>query len=233
MKRRKKNSITKEIIILLLLIIIILLIMIVALYDFRPSNVMVPETIPYSSDSKTKNVKQEINYTNDGDMTADGDVNTGDNSENNPIGSTTYNVDEMDLNVYKEKNLYISGNSNPFEYVQEETSSQTTNGVSGSSNPANQSNSATAQNGNTTAPTNSTTAQNGSTSTQNGSATTTTSTTEEQTTTQPASTTTSTTTSSSTSTSTSTSTTSTQATTSTQNSGNSITGTFFESPYSK
>ena len=227
MKRRKKNSITKEIIILLLLIIIILLIMIVALYDFRPSNIMVPETIPYSSDSKTKNVKQEINYTNDGDMTADGDVNMGDNSENNSLGSTTYNVDAMDLNVYKEKNLYISGNSNPFEYVQEENSIQTTSGVNGNSNQANQPNSATAQKENTASKPTSNLTQNessakqaNSNSIQNGNTTTpqTSNMTEQQTTTQPMSTTTSTTTS-------------TQAIN--NNSNSSTTGTFFESPYSK
>ena len=73
MKKRKKTSITKEVVILILLLILIMLIFAVALYDFIPSNIGVSDEISYSSDSKTTTIKQEIAYTNSGDLTADDD----------------------------------------------------------------------------------------------------------------------------------------------------------------
>lgn len=118
MKKKKKDNLTKEVIIMLLLAIIILLIMIVALYDFKPNSVIIPEVVEYSSDAKTSAIKQEINYTNGGDATADGDVDS--------VLSVlkSYNIDAVDLTVYSQKSLYNSGNSNPFEYIQEEEQQQ-------------------------------------------------------------------------------------------------------------
>ena len=114
-KRKQRNSFAKEIIIMLLLAIIILLVMLVALYDFIPTNVVIPETVTYSSDAATTSIKQEINYTNGGDITADGDL------DSVVTSLKSYSIEASDLTLYGQKNLYNSGNSNPFDYVQEET----------------------------------------------------------------------------------------------------------------
>jgi len=117
-KRKQSQNFAKEVIIMLLLAIIILLVMMVGLYDFMPSNVVIPETVTYSSDATTTSIKQEINYTNGGDITADGDLETVATS------LRSYSIEASDLSVYGQKNLYNSGNSNPFEYVNEETSQE-------------------------------------------------------------------------------------------------------------
>ena len=130
-KRKQSQNFAKEVIIMLLLAIIILLIMMVGLYEFMPSNIVIPETVTYSSDATTTSIKQEINYTNGGDITADGDINSVSAS------LRSYSIETSDLTVYGQKNLYNSGNSNPFEYVQDEptqeggegsTSTQSTTG---------------------------------------------------------------------------------------------------------
>ena len=119
MKKKKKDNLTKEIFIMLLLTIIILLIMIVALYDFKPKKTLIPEVVTYSSDAKTTLIKQEINYTNGGDLTADGNI------DSVMTSLKSYSIEASDLSLYGQKNLYNSGNSNPFEYVQEETATPT------------------------------------------------------------------------------------------------------------
>lgn len=98
--------------------------MIVALYDFKPNNVVVPEVVGYSSDPKTSTIKQEINYTNGGDTTAD------ENMESILTPLQSYNIDATKLTVYSQKNLYNSGNSNPFEYVQQVDSAEAQKGNS-------------------------------------------------------------------------------------------------------
>lgn len=124
MKKKKKDNLTKEIMIMLLLTVIILLIMIVALYDFKPKKTLIPELVAYSSDAKTTTIKQEINYTNGGDITADG------NLESVVDSLKSYSIDAADLNLYGEKKLYNRGNSNPFEYVQDQNKSANTEGDS-------------------------------------------------------------------------------------------------------
>ena len=128
MKKRKKTSITKEVVILILLLILIMLIFAVALYDFIPSNIGVSDEISYSSDSKTTTIKQEIAYTNSGDLTADddeifgGDIDASMDSESDSELITalkSYSIEASDLAVYGQKNLYNSGNSNPFDYSEE------------------------------------------------------------------------------------------------------------------
>ena len=114
-----KGNITKEIIIMLLLIILIMLIMAVGLYEFVPSGISIPEGIEYNSDSKTVAIKQEIEYTNGGDATADSKSD----SEELSTLLKSYTIDATDLAVYGEKKLYISGNSNPFDYGSEDSTS--------------------------------------------------------------------------------------------------------------
>lgn len=108
-----KKSYFKEIVILILLLILIMLILAVALYDFVPTNVNIPETISYTPDSKTTSIKQEIAYTNGGDVTPD-------QTETELVTSLkSYSINASDLTVYGQKNLYNSGNSNPFDYAEE------------------------------------------------------------------------------------------------------------------
>lgn len=128
MKKKKNNSsIGKEIIIFLLLVILIMLILAVVLYDFVPSNISIPEAIEYSSDSKTTSIKQEIAYTNGGDLTAD--ERTSSYGLDSVSTLKTYVIDATDLNMYKQKQLYISGNANPFDYVEDAEMPENTDGT--------------------------------------------------------------------------------------------------------
>lgn len=112
--KKNKIGIMKEIVILVLLIILIMLILAVALYDFIPANITMPEPIEYSADSKTTSIKQEIAYTNGGDITAD------ESNQELITSLKSYSLDASDLKIYGQKNLYNSGNSNPFDYAEEE-----------------------------------------------------------------------------------------------------------------
>lgn len=108
-----KKNYAKEIIIMMLLFIIIMLIMAVALYDFVPSSISIPELVEYTADSSTVSVKQEIEYTNGGDIVSESE----DGEEVSALRS--YSIEAGDLVMYSQKNLYNSGNSNPFDYAEE------------------------------------------------------------------------------------------------------------------
>ncbi len=158
---KKKNSSMKEISIFMLLLILIILILAVALYDFIPSNINIPETISYSSDSATTSIKQEIAYTNGGDAGAD--FSQSDTALVTSLKS--YSIDSSDLAVYGEKNLYNSGNSNPFDYAEEQA---TTNNSSGANNNTG---TATSSNGSNTTNTATPNATGSTTNTTNGNTT--------------------------------------------------------------
>ena len=114
MKKGKMN-IVKEVFIMIVLILLITLILAVALYDFIPNDINISEAIEYTADSSTTSVKQEIAYTNRGDTTADDSL-----SDQEMVTSLkSYSVEASDLTVYGQKNLYNSGNSNPFDYAEE------------------------------------------------------------------------------------------------------------------
>ena len=134
--KKKKAKIAKEIIILMLLTILIMLILAVALYDFIPSNIQIPEIKEYSSDSTTTAIKQEIEYTNGGDLGIDMDKDK-DKDEEIQTALKSYSIDSSDLTVYGQKNLYNSGNSNPFDYATEEQPSPSTGGNTTSPNGQN------------------------------------------------------------------------------------------------
>lgn len=109
----KKKSLIKEIFILILLLILIMLILAVALYDFIPSDITIPDEITYASDSITTSIKQEIAYTNGGDMNAD-------QSQTELVTSLkSYSITSSDLAVYEQKGVYDKANSNPFDYAEE------------------------------------------------------------------------------------------------------------------
>ena len=126
-----KKSLRKEIFILILLLILIMLIVAVALYDFIPSNINMPETITYSSDSITTSIQQEIAYTNGGDISAD-------QSDSELVTSLkSYSITSSDLTVYEQKNLYNKANSNPFDYAEEQTPGQNNPTVENNTNTTN------------------------------------------------------------------------------------------------
>lgn len=136
MKKKKKNM-SKEIVIVLLLLILISLILAVSLYDFVPSNINVPAKIEYSADSETTSIKQEIAYTNGGNLTADDKIS---DEESLVTSLKSYSIKSTDLTVYSDKKLYNSGNSNPFDYVEEYDSTITEENNSNTSDNGNDSN---------------------------------------------------------------------------------------------
>lgn len=117
MKSRK--NIVKEVFIFIVLLILVLLILAVALYDFVPTNINVAEIKEYNPDSKTTAIKQEIAYTNGGDISEDS------TSEEFITSLKSYSIDASELAMYAQKN-YDKGNSNPFEYGAEATTNTTT-----------------------------------------------------------------------------------------------------------
>lgn len=153
--KKRKNSFMKEISIFMLLLILIILILAVALYDFIPANINIPETVSYSADSTTTSIKQEIAYTNGGDvgagfLGADSELVT---------SLKSYSIDSSDLAVYGEKNLYNSGNSNPFDYAEEASTIQNAGNTGSQTNTqSNNTNSNTATNTAGTTTTNATSA---------------------------------------------------------------------------
>lgn len=153
MKKGEMN-IAKEIFIIILLTILSMLVLAVALYDFIPNDIHVSEGIEYTADSSTTSIKQEIAYTNGGDTTAD---------EQEIVTSLkSYSIQASDLTVYGQKNLYNSGNSNPFDYAEEATPPENTTTTE---QPANNQTTNAGEVANTTqqAPTNNTTTASNST----------------------------------------------------------------------
>ncbi len=121
MKKGEMN-IAKEIFIIILLTILSMLVLAVALYDFIPNDVNISEGVEYTADSATTSIKQEIAYTNGGDTTADESM-----SDQEIVTSLkSYSIQASDLTVYGQKNLYNSGNSNPFDYAEEATPPENT-----------------------------------------------------------------------------------------------------------
>lgn len=90
------KNIIKEIIIILLLCLAIILVTGVLLYEYVPSNKVIPEKVSYTT---PENVKEELNKAQGVD-------------ESQVI--LTYDVDATDLNNYKKVNDYVPGKQNPF-----------------------------------------------------------------------------------------------------------------------
>ena len=118
------KNIFKEIIIILLLCLAIILVLGVLLYEYVPSNKIIPEEVAYTT---PEDVKQEISK---GEGVDDEQV------------IMTYSIDSTDLNNYERINTYVAGKPNPFssyaetqsgENTTQNGSSQTTGGNSTSS----------------------------------------------------------------------------------------------------
>lgn len=107
------KNIIKEIIIVLLLCLAIILVLGVLLYEYVPSNKVIPEKVSYTT---PENVKEELNKA--------------DNT--NVITTYEYNVEASDLNNYKRVSDYVPGKQNPFSsYNSQSTGGEnTTNGNS-------------------------------------------------------------------------------------------------------
>ena len=96
----------KEMMIMLLICLAIILILGVLLYEYVPSNKIIPEEVSYTTPTA---VQEELSK--------------GENVENDEI-ILTYSVDSTDLDNYERINTYVPGKPNPFspydETVEEE-----------------------------------------------------------------------------------------------------------------
>lgn len=106
-----KKDIIKEIIIILLLTLAIILILGVLLYEFVPTNKIIPEKVSYTT---PENVREDLQAAE----------NAGDDNI-----VVTYQINATDLSNYKKINEYVPGKKNPFESVEsnETTEDESTN----------------------------------------------------------------------------------------------------------
>lgn len=116
------KKVIKEIIIMLLLCLAIILVLGVLLYEYVPSNKIIPEEVSYTTPQE---VQEELSKSED--------------VENDQV-ILTYSIDATDLNNYERINSYVPGKTNPFSSYN--TSSTSGNGSSsnGSNNQSNNSN---------------------------------------------------------------------------------------------
>lgn len=111
------KTVIKEIIIVLLLIIAIVLILGVFLYDYIPTNKIIPKVEQYQV---PENIKSELQE----------NINA---NETQTI--ITYEIDQGDLKIYEKGKEYRKGKANPFEqYSNEQTNSTINNIGNGTSN---------------------------------------------------------------------------------------------------
>ena len=122
------KNIIKEIIIMLLLCLAIILILGVILYEYVPSNKILPEEVSYVT---PQNIKEELKNS--------------DSIEEDKV-ILTYEIDESDLTNYQKIKDYKPGKVNPFYTYEEKTEENqtqngqnTTNNNSGSTNSDNSS----------------------------------------------------------------------------------------------
>ena len=122
------KNIIKEIIIMLLLCLAIILILGVILYEYVPSNKILPEEVSYVT---PQNIKEELKNS--------------DSIEEDKV-ILTYEIDESDLTDYQKIKYYKPGKVNPFSTYEEKTEENqtqngqnTTNNNSGSTNSDNSS----------------------------------------------------------------------------------------------
>lgn len=92
----KAKNIIKELIIILLSALAIILILGVLLYEYVPTNKIIPEKVSYTTPEK---IKQELET---------------DSSVDDTQIVVTYSIDSTDLNNYKRIQEYVPGKKNPF-----------------------------------------------------------------------------------------------------------------------
>lgn len=131
------KKVIKEIIIMLLLCLAIILILGVLLYEYVPSNKIIPEEVSYTTPA---DVQEELNKS--------------ENLENEQV-ILTYSIDATDLNNYERINSYVPGKTNPFSSYDTSSTSGNEN-QSGSSNGGTNNSNNSSSSGNTTGSTNDT-----------------------------------------------------------------------------
>ena len=116
------KKIIKEIIIMLLLCLAIILILGVLLYEYVPSNKIIPEEVSYTT---PQNIQEELSKSED--------------VENDQV-ILTYSIDATDLNNYERINSYVPGKTNPFSSYDTSSSNGQDNGNGSSSGTNNNTN---------------------------------------------------------------------------------------------
>ena len=109
------KKIIKEFIIMLLLCLAIILILGVLLYEYVPSNKIIPEEVSYTT---PQNIQEELSKSED--------------VENDQV-ILTYSIDATDLNNYERINSYVPGKTNPFSSYDISSSNGQDNGNGSSS----------------------------------------------------------------------------------------------------
>ena len=131
------KKVIKEIIIMLLLVLAIILILSVLLYEYVPSNKIIPDEVAYTTPEA---VQEELSKS--------------ENVDNDEV-ILTYSVDSTDLDNYERINTYVPGKPNPFSPYNETSTSGGDTTQNGSSNSSTNS-------GNSSGTTNNTTSSGGS-----------------------------------------------------------------------
>ena len=112
----KTKNIIKEIIIFLLLTLAIILVLGVVLYQYVPTNKIIPETVSYTTPEKVK-----------------AELQTDENVDTSEV-VVTYQIDSTDLSNYQRINEYVSGRNTPFASTGTQS---TTGGTTDTSNSGN------------------------------------------------------------------------------------------------
>lgn len=112
------KKVIKEMIIILLICLAIILILGVLLYEYVPSNKIIPDAVSYTTPEA---VQEELSKSED--------------VENDEI-ILTYSVDSTDLDNYERINTYVPGKPNPFSPYNETTTSGENTTQNGSSTGA-------------------------------------------------------------------------------------------------
>lgn len=117
------KTIIRETIIILLLCLAIILILGVVLYNYVPSNKIVPEQVSYTQTEEIKKAIEESSV------------------ENSQV-ILTYEIDETDLNNYEKVRDYKPGKTNPFSsYQKEETTNNDQDNITNTEDNQNNTNS--------------------------------------------------------------------------------------------
>ena len=110
------SKIIKEVAIILLLALAIIVVAGILLYNYAPTNKVVPEKISYTT---PENVKEEINSKTEEETTQ---------------VVMTYKIDATDLRNYQKINDYVAGKKNPFASIPEKTDNSTNSEANNNSN---------------------------------------------------------------------------------------------------
>lgn len=116
----KAKEIIKELIIFLLLLLAIILVLGVLLYEYVPSNKIIPEKVSYTTPSE---IKEELQT---------------DNSVDNQEVVVTYKIDSTDLSNYKKIQEYDPGSKNPFASLSQQENTVEGGNTTTSGNASNQ-----------------------------------------------------------------------------------------------